>query len=87
MHKLFYIFLFFSGSLIQAQQEDNPFRAAESKDEIPSHDTGVDQPQAGPANPGGDDDLPIDDYLPLLVITAVGIIVYTTQKKRNLIRK
>lgn len=87
MHKLFYIFLFFSGSLIQAQQEDNPFRASESQDEMSNNDKGLDQPHAGPGNPGGEDDLPIDDYLPLLAITAVGIIIYTTQKKRNLIRK
>lgn len=46
---------------------------------------------SGLGNPTGDsaeDDaalLPIDDYIPLLALTALGIIIYTTQKKRNLL--
>ena len=36
---------------------------------------------AGP--PGGGDGLPIDDYVPLLVITALAIISYSTYKRKT----
>lgn len=36
-----------------------------------------------PGNPDGDDDLPIDDYIPLLIIAAVGIIVYKSYTKNK----
>ena len=46
-----------------------------------------DNPQAGKdggaGNPG--ETVPIDDYLPLLGIAAVGIIIYYTRKKKNAI--
>lgn len=35
-------------------------------------------------NPPGEDDLPIDDYIPLLLLTGVGIIVYTTYRKKQM---
>lgn len=37
----------------------------------------------GPGNPG--DTVPIDEYIPLLVLTALGIIIYKTRKNRNLL--
>lgn len=40
-------------------------------------------PQPGPGNPGAI--VPIDNYLPLLLTTALGIILYTTQKKKKLL--
>ena len=33
--------------------------------------------------PGGGDPVPTDDYLPLLLITAVGIIVHAGWRKRK----
>ena len=44
----------------------------------------ADDPQPGPGNPGGEDDLPIDDYIPLLVIAALGIIVYQGRKLKHI---
>ena len=37
----------------------------------------------GAGNPG--DPAPIDDYIPLLIITAVGIIIYKARKNKNLL--
>ena len=37
----------------------------------------------GASNPA--DPIPIDDYLPLLLTTALGIIIYTAQKKKKLL--
>ena len=34
-------------------------------------------------NPPGEDDLPIDDYIPLLIVAAVGIIVYKSYTKNK----
>ena len=38
-----------------------------------------DELQKGPGNPGGP--VPIDVYIPILIFTAVGIILYRTMKK------
>ena len=73
-----------------AQQSANRFdeETSEKIDENnktnqPAEDQ-TDQPQSFPGNPG-DDPVPIDDYLPFLMVTAVGIIVFITHKKKNLL--
>lgn len=43
----------------------------------------LDEDDCNPANPA--DPIPIDDYLPMLITTALGIIIYTTQKKKKLL--
>ena len=50
------------------------------KDENNEHIT-----QKGPGNPG--DPVPIDNYIPLLIITAVGIMVYHTSQRKNISAK
>lgn len=37
----------------------------------------------GGGNPG--DPVPVDDYIPVLVLTALAIIIHTTRKKRKLL--
>lgn len=42
------------------------------------------QMESAPGDPPGDDDplpVPIDDYIPLLAITAAGLIVYFSRKR------
>lgn len=36
----------------------------------------------GPGNPG--EPVPVDDYIPLLLLTGVGIIFYTTYRKKQM---
>lgn len=70
--------LFFCGLMI-AQQSENRFQnnenAVESADDVAT---------TGPGGPDGGDDLPIDDYVPLLAITAVGIIIYSTSRRNKI---
>ena len=89
MKNLLLIFFFCIGSWAQAQDDNNPFSSAERNNEAtqsekPAFETAN---AGGPGNPGGgsqdDDPVPIDDYIPLLVVTALGIILYTSHKKRN----
>ena len=91
MKKIILVVLLSMGYLITAQQEGNPFYEEENSakkadlSEKPGDGEVVVQ---GPGNPDGDDDLPIDDYIPLLIITALGVIVYQTYpKKRTTVEK
>jgi len=83
MKKLFFIILLLFQMVVYAQStSDNPFAREDAnqqanaeipKDEIAASD--------GPGDPG--DTVPIDDYLPLLLVTAVGIIVHAGWRKRK----
>lgn len=62
---------------------DNPFAREDAnqqanaeipKDEIAASD--------GPGDPGST--VPIDDYIPLLLVAAMGLIVYNTYRKKTL---
>lgn len=81
------VFLFYLS--VPAQQETNPFAAAENE----NNETGTREGGQGPAqtstadedSPGNPaDPTPVDDYIPLLLLTGVGIIVYTTYRKKQM---
>ena len=83
MKKLFFIILLLFQMVVYAQSSsDNPFAREDAnqqanaeipKDEIAASDD--------PGDPGST--VPIDDYLPLLLVTAVGIIVHAGWRKRK----
>lgn len=86
------IFLFCVGgwTQAQAQQESNPFSNSErnnegaigQKEEARVYDTGT---RIGNPDGGKDDEpVPVDDYIPLLILTAVGVIIYKTHKKTSI---
>ena len=87
MKKLFLLFLISCFSVALSQQPKNRFEESEhgglerTVDQSQNQDRDV--PQANPGNPG--ETAPIDDYLPLLGIAAVGIIIYYTRQKKNAI--
>lgn len=84
MRKYTSIIILFLFVAVGAQGKKNPFEEAENAEKV-TNPTAVEAiAQKGPGNPSGDDDLPIDDYIPLLVITAMGIIVYHTYRKKAL---
>ena len=95
MRNIFATLSLFLSIIIVAQSVENRFESSERGDQTLSkndnsnagYDESADGKVApmslGPGNDG--DELPINNYLPLLIITAVGIIIYTTQKKRNLL--
>lgn len=87
---IFIMFLMVSGDVISQAMNVNRFdngnekiyeqqQSAQIQDEYQQKDP---QPQASnPSNPG--DPVPIDDYLPLLLIIAVGIIVHAGWRNRK----
>ena len=87
MKKFVFVFLLLIGCLVSAQHDANPFDEPETTVENNEADEIGDVTNSA-GNPDGTDDplpLPIDDYMPLLVIAAVGIIVCTAQKKKNVL--
>lgn len=80
--------MFFIGNVLFAQQSDNRFSQSEENSSngydhsLPAAEP---EPGEGPSNPDGEDDdpVPIDDYLPVLVITALGMIVFAGYRKKQ----
>ena len=92
MKKTLYIFFCLIGTLHFAQgAAANPFEESEKNSESKTSNQSNWESQNGDetaGDPGGGNpgpDLPIDDYIPLLVLTALGIIIYKTRKNRNLL--
>ena len=90
MKKYIYIFIIFISFGVTAQTQTNVFDdTAEMAEREEYTDAYSDVPEKepeiayGPGNPGADP-VPIDDYIPLLVIVAMGIIVYNTWRKKTL---
>lgn len=82
MKNLFTIFALFAWGLMVAQQSENRFQNSENPVDVSS----ADAQNLGPGGPPGDDDpppVPIDDYIPVLLTGAIGIIFYETYKKRK----
>ncbi len=83
---ILFLFLVYGISFSQYAGNDNRFSQEESntssRDEIKPYEPSNNTPQdtGGPGNPG--DPQPIDDYIPLLMITALGTIAYITRKKK-----
>ena len=90
MKKYIYIFIIFISFGVTAQTQTNVFDdTAEMAEREEYTDAYSDVPEKepeiayGPGNPG-EDPVPIDDYIPLLVIVAMGMIVYNTMRKKTL---
>lgn len=94
MKRFLLVCILLATGLTKAQGTHNPFGESDPANENQVKrfsDNGVKDVDAdppkdpNPGNPGGGDDLPIDDYLPLLLLTATGIIFYTVRKKAKTI--
>ena len=81
MKKLIYIILFSISILTFAQKPPNRFEAEEIATALPKEKV-IESPIAkNPGDPG--DPMPIDDYIPLLVITAIGLIIFNQKRFRQ----
>lgn len=80
-------FLVLSLMMVNAQQEEvNSFQQSENQAtgnaSGANGSIGDSQVQSGPGNPDGGDEVPIDDYLPALVIIGATLIIYQLKSKK-----
>ena len=75
-------FLLMSSCFVWAQQEENAFQQSENRATGTTNGSGANQAQSGPGNPDGPDEVPIDDYLPALVIIGATLIIYQLKSKK-----
>lgn len=87
MKKVLYIFFLLVSTLHFGQGAANPFEDAENENStLESKPVVESEPHSGTLDSGGGnpgDPLPIDDYMPLLVSTAVGIAIYAARQKKK----
>ncbi|MGC4130114.1 MAG: hypothetical protein QM564_11300 [Bergeyella sp.] len=67
----------------QAQNSGNRFGESQSPSQSGSGLENEEEDDPGHSGLDDDDDVPIDDYLPLLALTALGGIVYTVRKRQK----
>ena len=81
------IFLFF-GVGVWAQQEDNIFQKSENQatGESSVKDNLDSQPQSGPGNFDNEDEVPIDNYIPVLIIAGISLVIYQYKKRQKTIQ-
>ena len=80
-------FLVLSLIMVNAQQDEvNSFQQSENQAtgnaSGANGSIGDNQVQSGPGNPNGSDEVPIDDYLPALVIIGATLIIYQLKSKK-----
>ena len=80
-------FLVLSLMMVNAQQDEvNSFQQSENQAtgnvSGANGSIGDNQVQSGPGNPDNPDEVPIDDYLPALVIIGASLIIYRLKSKK-----
>ena len=80
------IFILITGIAISQEREENTFQQSENQAtgnaSGANGSIGDSQVQSGPTNPPGPDEVPIDDYLPALVIIGATLIIYQLKSKK-----
>ena len=80
------IFILITGIAISQEREENTFQQSENQAtgnaSGANGSIGDNQIQSGPGNPNGSDEVPIDDYLPALVIIGAILIIYQLKSKK-----
>ena len=88
MKKSLYIFFILISLFSFAQSGPNPFEDRESETAF-NRDVAVkeneikDNPQADPGGGNPNDPVPIDNYIPFLLIAALGLIIYQVRKENQ----
>ena len=86
IRKMFLMVLFLCISFVNSQQDKNPFATEDNSSvERPVQNTNdqnsVEAEGDGPTDPPNP--VPIDNYIPLLILTGLGMIVYQTKKLKR----
>ena len=80
------IFILITGIAISQEREENTFQQSENQAtgnaSGANGSIGDNQVQSGPTNPPGPDEVPIDDYLPALVIIGASLIIYRLKSNK-----
>ena len=80
------IFILITGIAISQEREEKTFQQSENQAtgnaSGANGSIGDNQVQSGPGNPNGSDEVPIDDYLPALVIIGATLIIYQLKSKK-----
>ncbi|GGP06564.1 hypothetical protein GCM10010992_27070 [Cloacibacterium rupense] len=91
MRNIFLALFLLSSYFLNAQQEDvNTFQQSENQATGTSSSAlsrqGIEnqtEDESGPGNPPGDDEIPIDDYLPILAIVGTALVIYQFKSKKS----
>lgn len=80
-------FLVLSLMMVNAQQDEvNSFQQSENQAtgnaSGANGSIGDSQVQSGPGDPPGEDEVPIDDYLPILALIGATLIIYQLKSKK-----
>lgn len=87
MKKIRYILFLLISFFSFAQSGPNPFADKESESAFNKPTATKDNETQVKDNAASRDPVPIDNYIPLLIITAVGIMVYHTSQRKNISAK
>lgn len=84
MKSIFFILLLSLSVSVHSQELDNRFHQEENVES--SEEVYSEEQNRGPGNPG-EGIVPIDDHLPYLLVTALGIMAYATHKRKNILNQ
>ncbi len=80
------IFILITGIAISQEREENTFQQSENQAtgnaSGANGSIGDNQVQSGPGNPNGSDEVPIDNYLPILALIGATLIIYQLKSKK-----
>ena len=79
------IFILITGIAISQEREENTFQQSENQAtgnvSGANGSIGDNQVQSGPGNPNGPDEVPIDNYLPILALLGSSLVIYKYRYK------
>ena len=80
------IFILITGIAISQEREENTFQQSENQAtgnaSGANGSIGDNQVQSGPGHPPGDEEIPIDNYLPILALIGATLIIYQLKSKK-----
>ena len=80
------IFILITGIAISQEREENSFQQSENQAtgnaSGANGSIGDNQVQSGPGNLPGDEEIPIDNYLPILALIGATLIIYQLKSKK-----
>lgn len=74
-------------NVVEAQGDDvNTFQKSEDRVTGANRPVDAEAQDEGPGNPPGDEDVPIDNYIPVLIIAGISLVIYQYKKRQKAIQ-